>query len=84
MCSLTCETGHTHTVVTMNRVDAGGIVEAGGGRTLVNVNLTMGPCTQTGQNSEDKSLTQQFPSVLLPSKHRLKVNPVNTGIRSSQ
>lgn len=66
MCSLTCETSHTHTAVTIDGVDAGGIVEAGGGRTLVNVDLTMGPCTRTRQNSDDKSLTQQFPSVLLP------------------
>lgn len=60
MCSLTCETSPTHTVVTMNRVDAGGIVEAGGGRTPVNVDLTMGPCTRTRQNSDDKRLTPQF------------------------
>lgn len=60
----------------MNRVDAGGVVEAGGGRTLVNVDLTMGPCTRTRQNTEDKSLTQRFPTVLLPSKRGLKDNPV--------
>lgn len=60
----------------MNRVDAGGIVESGGGRTLVNVDLTMGPCIRTRQNTEDKSLTQQFPSVLLPSKYGLKDNPI--------
>lgn len=68
----------------MNRVDAAGIVEAGGGRTLVNVDLTMGPCTRTRQNTEDKSLKQRFPSVLHPSKHGLKVNPVNSSIPSSQ
>lgn len=64
----------------MDRIQTSRIVEAGGGRTLVNVDLTMGPYTHAHiKTAETKvsscSLITRFPPTFNPNV----VNPVITG-----
>lgn len=43
---LTCKAGQTDTSVAMNKVNASGIVQAGGGYALIYVDFTQGPCRE--------------------------------------